>query len=74
MAMSRFMEKSFDFTFNYISSISTVNQAYFPPLTVVLFIYSIINNAFSTSDYTVLNERVTVKNELGRLWMEAGVA
>jgi hypothetical protein len=41
-----------------------------------LFIYSLFNDAFSVSDYTVSNERMRmiVNNELERMWKEAVMA
>jgi xanthine dehydrogenase iron-sulfur cluster and FAD-binding subunit A len=42
----------------------------------MLFIYSLFNDAFSISDYRASNERMrmTVNNELERMWKEAVVA
>jgi hypothetical protein len=37
------------------------------------FIYSLFNDIFSISNYTALN-KMTVSNELERMWKEASVA
>jgi hypothetical protein len=37
-------------------------------------IYSLCNNAFSTSDYIVSNDRMIGNNELERTWKEAVMA
>jgi hypothetical protein len=39
-----------------------------------LFIYSLFNDAFSSSDYTASSEKMIVNNELERIWKEAVVA
>jgi hypothetical protein len=39
-----------------------------------LFIYSLFNDAFSSSDYVTSNERIIVNNELERMWKEAVMA
>jgi hypothetical protein len=41
---------------------------------VILFIYSLFNEAFSISDYIASNERMIVNNELERMRKEAVVA
>jgi hypothetical protein len=43
---------------------------------LILFIYSLFNDAFSSSDYTASNERMRmiVNNELERMWKEAVLA
>jgi hypothetical protein len=40
----------------------------------ILFIYNLFNDAFSSTDYILSNERMTVNNELERMWKEAVVA
>jgi hypothetical protein len=39
-----------------------------------LFIYSLFNDTFSSSDYTASNERIIVNNELESLWKKAVMA
>jgi hypothetical protein len=41
--------------------------------TIYLF-YRLFNDAFSSSDYIVLNERMIVNTELERMWKEAVMA
>jgi hypothetical protein len=39
-----------------------------------LFIYTLFNDPFNDSDYTASNVRMTVNNELERVWKEVVIA
>jgi hypothetical protein len=39
-----------------------------------LFIYSLLNDFVSSSDYIESNKRIIVNNEMERIWKEAVVA
>jgi hypothetical protein len=43
-------------------------------IVICLFICSLFNDTFSSSDYIVSNERTILNNELERMWKEAVVA